>query len=440
MNKRDSADDLNNQIAQVQAQLDALQKKADDPSGSGLSADEQAQYQELVDNLEDLQEQAQQAGAEQRYAALKVKAELPQRTAPLVRTSYKKTEKEVSHAEAMQLYLRSFSADADYSPDAAYKARTHGFSLGNSSVTIPMNYDKLNFKNRTVLTKGGSHSVDDYIQSSYSDKLTEYITYFSPVVGLVASETTADGNLRAYFKVDDTAMIATYLTASSGNETTPTIPDTNITSGSLSMGTFDITTGFQKASFQSLRDSAVSLEDKIAKANANSLARALEDEIINAAGNGTTGVNGLLANDHSVGSVSTANYGMDDLEDLYYSIPQQYRANAIWLVNETTAKLTRQKLKDTVGRSLFDKNAIDGVEWDVMLGKKFVTSQYMPDDVVLFFNPDFYQLRLVQGQLFQVFKERFAPHTAWMGIMSFGGAWLGPTGASGAIQSLTITS
>jgi HK97 family phage major capsid protein len=237
-------------------------------------------------------------------------------------------------------------------------------------------------------------------------------------------------------------MISTYLTASGGTESSPTINETNIATAAVDLACFDITSGYQKVSFQELRDAhaSVNLVDKIAKANSNSHARKIENDIINGTGNGTTGVQGLMAVDNALPSVASASFGLDDLEDLYYSVPQQYRGPACWLVNDATAKVLRQELKDTTGRSLFDRNVVDGVEWDTMLGKRFYVSEYMDDDVILFFNPEFYMLRTVEGQIFQQFTEKFFPHSAWAGIMSFGGAWLGPTGANGAIHSLTITS
>lgn len=431
---RATLEEIQSQIQAVQSELDQLQAKAD---STGLTADEQARFEELVTQLEDLKNQEAQASAQQRYAAIKLRDAEPVRPAPKVAASYRK--QEPTHAEAFAAYLRGFSMGGADALDHE-KARAHGFIPGNPHARLNVTYDKLNFKNRTVMSKGGVGSGKEFIPQTYSDLVTEYLTYFSPILGVLGSETTSDGNSRTYFKVDDTAMESSYITASGGSEVNPTIPETNIVSASVDINTFSITSGFQKVSYQALRDSAVNLENQIAKANANSHARRLEDDVINAAGNGTTGVQGLLAVDNSIGSVSSANYGIDDLESLYYSVPQQYRQNAVWLVNESTAALTRAKLKDDVGRSLFDRNVIDNVEWDTMLGKRFYTSQYMPDDLILFFAPEFYMLRLVSGQIFQVLRERFAPHVAWMGLMDFGGAWLGPTGSGGAIHSLSITS
>lgn len=435
MKQRATAEEIQNQIAALMAEADQLNAKAQSPEG--LTAEEQARLDEVVAQLEQLQADLAAAQTEQRLAAVKERVNQPTRPAPRIPAIYR-SERKATQAEGLQLWLRSQFGEAALTAEEHYKARTSGFQLGSSQARVPVKYDRLNWKARTVLTKGGTNAVDDYIPQTYSDKVVEYMLYASPFIGTLATDSTTDGNLRTYFKLDDTALKSTYLTASGGTESSPTIPETNITSGSVDIGCFDITSGFQKVSFQALRDSAVSLEDKIAKANGNSHARKIEDEVINATGNGTTGVQGLFAVDNALTAVSE--FDADALEDLYHAVPQQYRGPCVWLCNSAVAKDLRKNLKDDNGRSLFDKNIVDAVEFDTLLGKRFFISDYMPDDYMLFFNPEFYQLRMVEGQIFEVLHERFAPHKCWYGIMSFGGAWLGPTGASGAIHSLTLTS
>jgi HK97 family phage major capsid protein len=418
-------------------EAEALQAKAS--SETGITPEEQAQLDSILTQIEELQAQLAAAESEVRMAALKAQRNAPTRSAPRVITT-SRTQPNPSHsfADGLRYWLLSHTPEADMSGNAVFRSREAGFQLGAKSAKVPCNFRGLNFKQRTVLSKGGAASGAEWVPQTYSDKVVEYLTYFSPVIGVLGSETTPDGNLRTYFKIDDTSMKSAYITASGGSETNPTIAETNVVSASVDIGTFDITSGYQKVSFQELRDASASvgLVDKIAKANSNSHARKIEDEILNATGNGTTGVQGLLSVDNALDAVEE--FDMDALEELYYSIPMQYREPALFLCNDAVAKSLRQTLKDTTGRSLFDRNAIDGVEWDTLLGKRFYISQYMPDDTILFFNPDFYMLRMVDGQIFQMFTEKFFPHSAWAGIMSFGGAWLGPTGASGAIHSLSI--
>lgn len=430
---RATLEEIQSQITSVQAELDQLQAKAD---SEGLSPEETAHYDELVTQLEGLKNDEAAAQASQRYAAIKLKDAQPTRPAPKVWATAK-SENKSNPREALGLWVRHhLDSKMKLTPEEQYKVAAAGFSLTSDTVTLPTNYNSLNYKNRTVLSKGGANTGADWIYTTQSPLVTEYLTMFSPILGLLKSETTSDGNNRDYYKIDDTAMEASYF----DSETAPTISETNMVSSKVTICAKDIQTGFQKVTWQELRDSAINIEQKITQADANSKARKIEKEFFQATGNGSTGVQGILAVDNSVGSASASAFDQDDLEELYYSIPPQYRANAVFAYSDDTARVLRRQLKDDVDRSLFDKNIVDGVEWDVLLGKRAIVSAYMPDDLILFFVPEHYMLRMVEGQQFQVFTERFAPHKGFLGYMSFGGAWLGPTGSTGTCQSFTLTS
>ncbi|MBP3957419.1 phage major capsid protein [Gemmata sp. G18] len=435
---RSSAEEIQGSIDSLMAEADALQAK------ETLSPEEQSHLDEVLSQIEQLQSDLAAAQSSQRLLAAKNRMQQPTRPAPKVAATPKRNDRD-EFSEGLRLWMLSRTAEPDHSSEAHFRTREAGFMLGSGSAKIKCDYRGLNFKQRTILTKGGSGSGAEWIYKSYSDHVTEYLTYFSPFVGTLATETTGDGNARDYFRIDDTGLKSTYLTASAGTDSNPTIPDTNIASAAVTINTFDLTSGYQKISYQELRDAhaAVGIVEKIAKANSNSHARKLEDEILNASGNGSTGVQGLFAVDNVLTPVTSSNFNSDAqsyLEDMYFRIPMQYRQNAMWLYNDVTAKRLRKYLKDADKRSLFDKNIVDGVEWDTLLGKRAYVSQYMADDVILFFVPDFYMLRMVEGQRFDTLVEKYHPHTAYCGLMSFGGAWLGPTGASGAVHSLTITS
>lgn len=427
---RATPEEIQQQIAALTAEADQLQAKADGPDG--LTPEEQARLEEIVAQIEQLQADLQAASTEQRFKAVKERMQQPTRPAPKFDHKVYATPK-ASVGEALSLFLRSRSPDADLSPEAVYKARSLGVNLGRDGVKLPINYRGLNLKNRTIMSKGGVGSGAEFVWQSYSDKVVEYLTYSSPLLGLLGSETTGDGNNRTYFKIDDTAMESAYTTASAGTETNPTIPETNLVTANKVIGCFDITSGYQKVSFNELRDSYVNLEDKIARANSNSHARKMEREVLSASGNGSTGVQGIESVATPLTSVDA--WDAEALEALYFSVPAQYRADCIFVANGDTYASLYSALKTTTGESLFGKLMQDSIEYDVLLGKKFVQSDYVTDDKVLFFNPSYYMLRLVEGQIFQQFTERFFPNVAWAGIMTFGGAWLGP---SEACKSLSL--
>lgn len=421
--------ELQQQRGAISAKMRELVDKAE-KENRDMSQDEEGEWESLRTQFDNLLKEIKKT--ERKETVELAEAELKQSAGRKVRPGTIATYDTVNEAEALQLWLRSHSQQPDLSQDAHYKAGLAGFHLGQRNITVPCNYDNLHYSKR-IVSKINSGNGAELVYKTYSQRVTEYLTYFSPVLSVLASETTSDGNLRTYFTIDDTALESAYLTASGGTEESPTIPDNDIATASLDIGCFDITSGYQKVSFQALRDSAVSLQDKVARASAHAHARKLEREVITATGNGTTGVQGLMAADTALTPVAA--FDQDALESLYSSVPTQYRADAVWLAHNDTYDALRIALRDDVNRSLFDKNISEGVEYDTLMGKKFFQSSFMPADTILFFNPSFYMLRLVADQRFQVLVEKFAPHTAWLGIMSFGGAWLGPTSA---IKSLAL--
>lgn len=426
---RATAEEIQAQIATLMAEADGLKQKAD---AEGLSPEETARLEEIVSQIEALQVELEAANTEQRMLAAKARMSAPTRPAPKFSPKVYATPK-ASFAEGFSLWAMSRSAEGDNSQEAAYKARQAGFNLGAQSVKVPANWNKLAFKNRTIMSKGGVGSGAELVYQTYSDKVVEYLTLTSPLLGLLASETTNDGNKRTYFRLDDTAMEATYTSDSGGTETNPTIPETNISTGNVIISCFDLTSGVQKISFNELRDSAIPLEDKIAKASANSFARKMERDVLSATGNGETAVQGI--SQVATALTNVASWDIAALERLYFRFPAQYRANAVFVVNPDAHGDLYTALKNDVGDSYFGKTIDQGVEWDTLMGKKVIVSRFVPDNTVYMFDPSMYQLRLVEGQVFQRFDERYWPNIGWGSVLSFGGAWIGDPSACLSLEA-----
>lgn len=417
-------------IAKVLADIDALKEKS---AGSDMPEEDVKALEDLAASLEGLNKEKKQVAAEDKIEVARMVANEPRRPLPATpRASPYAGTRPVSAGEGFGLWLGATGPDAELTQETHNRARTAGFNLSSSAAKVKVDLGTLNRKaravQRTILSKGGAGTGAEYVWQGYSDKVVEYLTYFSPILGLVDSETTSDGNKRTYFIVDDTAMESAYITASSGTETNPTIPAANLVTANKVISTFDITSGVQQVSFQELRDSYVKLEDKVAKANSNSHARKLEREIFTAAGNGSTGVEGIM----QAGTAATpvAAWTQDALLDLLTSIPAQYRKDAVFASDDATRNAVNVALRDDIERSLFDRSIEDDQEFDTLFGHKWIVSEYITDDYVLCFVPGFYKLRLVSEQLFQRFDERYWPMIGWAGMMSFGGAWVGPATAN----------
>ena len=107
---------------------------------------------------------------------------------------------------------------------------------------------------------------------------------------------------------------------------------------------------------------------------ARRIGKAEENAFIN--GNGVKTPIGILDDDNGaktgVISESSSAITYDELISLYFSLDKDYRSNAIWVMNDKTALQVR-KLKDEDGNLLWNKDK------DMIMGKKVVISNYMPD-------------------------------------------------------------
>jgi HK97 family phage major capsid protein len=440
-----SVREVTDERGRLLAEAEGLQARS--RSGEQLNPDDEAHLDQLLDRIEACNRELPISQREERLAQERAASATPARPAPQFTPSQRAARPAAngddSFADAMRTWFRSLSDEPDPRPDASYRAAQHGFRTGATSVRIPcdfggtLNRKKRAMQKRTVFSTGGAGSGADYIPHTYSQKVTEYLTYFSPLVGLVDSEVTADGNKRDYFIVDDTALISTYITASGGTEVAPTIPEKNVASGAKTLDVFDITSGYHKLTRQVLRDSAITLVDKVTKAIGNSHARLIEKDMILGTGDGETAIEGLIEVATPFGS-PVDDFDADLFEAVYFAVPQQYRDGCIWLMSDSSMAQARKRLKGTDGHSLFDWTMEDGARILTLLGAPVYTSSWMPafdDDEtpVLFFNPMFYMLRLVTDQTLDVLRELFHPHIAYAGGMAFGGGWLGPAEAIQAI-------
>ncbi|MBP7073582.1 MAG: phage major capsid protein [Clostridia bacterium] len=97
--------------------------------------------------------------------------------------------------------------------------------------------------------------------------------------------------------------------------------------------------------------------------------KAEENALLN--GNGTTQPTGILTADADVTTADNSTISFDEIISLYFSLKDEYRNNAVFIMHDNTAMLLRT-LKDTSGSYLW--NSSD----NTIFGKPVVTSPYMP--------------------------------------------------------------
>ena len=105
--------------------------------------------------------------------------------------------------------------------------------------------------------------------------------------------------------------------------------------------------------YKLLDTAAINIVNYISQLAGRSLASTEESAFV--AGDGSGKPTGIRQATISSAAQAGANLAYDDLVDLYYDVPEQYRANASFLTSPAGMKLIR-KLKDTNGLPVFNVN------------------------------------------------------------------------------------
>ena len=120
-----------------------------------------------------------------------------------------------------------------------------------------------------------------------------------------------------------------------------------------------------------VKDAAFSIENYLTERFAKNFGRAEDNAFINGTGNDEpTGI--LHETEGADVGVTTAAITYDDVIKLYFSVKNEYRKNAVWMMNDRTA-LALRTLKDANGNYIWNHSN------DTILGKKVVISEFMPD-------------------------------------------------------------
>lgn len=187
------------------------------------------------------------------------------------------------------------------------------------------------------------------------------------------------------------------------------IPESDDSFGVVNLGAYKLAT-LIKISEELMNDSFFNIEQYVAKEFARRMGAAEEEAMIT--GSGTSKPTGIL-NSAQVGvtSASSTAITVDEIVDLYHSLREPYRRNAVFITNDSTIKAIR-KLKDGNGTYLWQPSITAGAP-DTILNRPIKTSGYMPaltagNKVMLFGDTKYYWLSDRQGRTFKRLNELFA--------------------------------
>ena len=168
-----------------------------------------------------------------------------------------------------------------------------------------------------------------------------------------------------------------------------------------------------KVSEELLNDSAFDLEKYFQEEFARRIGAKEEEAFI--VGDGSKKPTGILhtSGGAEVGVTAASDKAItaDEVIDLFYSVKAPYRKNAVWVLNDSTVRAIR-KLKDSNGQYLWQPALHEG-DHETLLGKKILTSPYMPEiaagaKVIMFGDLSFYWIGDRQGITFKRLNERYA--------------------------------
>lgn len=114
--------------------------------------------------------------------------------------------------------------------------------------------------------------------------------------------------------------------------------------------------------------------------------------------------------------VTSKSLTYDDVISLYFSVKEEYRSNALWLMNDDTAMALR-KLKDADGNYLWNSNT------DSIFGKRVIISEFMPSaesgkKPIAFGDFSYYWVILKKPVSVRAIKEKFVVYDQ-IGYLAF---------------------
>jgi HK97 family phage major capsid protein len=144
------------------------------------------------------------------------------------------------------------------------------------------------------------------------------------------------------------------------------IPESDDSYGLVTLNAHKLAT-IIKVSDELLNDSVFNLERYIAREFGRRIGTAEEIAFVN--GNGTSKPTGLMGSG-SVGVTANSSNAivMDEIIDLYHSLREPYRRNAVWLTHDATIKAIR-KLKDGGGAIFCGKPSVQVGQPDTILNR-----------------------------------------------------------------------
>lgn len=258
------------------------------------------------------------------------------------------------------------------------------------------------------LTTGDNGAV---IPSSIANKIIKKVHDISPLYQL-ATKYNVKGTLSIpYYDESSSTITMAYATEFKSLESTSgkflSIELKGFLAGALS-----------KIAKSLVNNSQFDIVSEVINIMADSIARWIENELINGTDNKIQGLRGVT---QTVTSAAATALTTDELIDVQEEVPDVYQANAIWIMNRSTRKAIR-KLKNSDGDYILNKDP--NSKWGYTLfGKDIYTTENMPSiaaskTVIYYGDMSGLAVKLSEDVNIEILREKFAEQHA-LGVIAW---------------------
>ena len=258
------------------------------------------------------------------------------------------------------------------------------------------------------LTTGDNGAV---IPSSIANKIIKKVHDISPLYQL-ATKYNVKGTLSIpYYDESSSTITMAYATEFKSLESTSgkflSIELKGFLAGALS-----------KIAKSLVNNSQFDIVSEVINIMADSIARWIENELINGTDDKIQGLRGVT---QTVTSAAATALTADELIDVQEEVPDVYQADAIWIMNRSTRKAIR-KLKNSDGDYILNKDP--NSKWGYTLfGKDIYTTENMPSiaaskTVIYYGDMSGLAVKLSEDVNIEILREKFAEQHA-LGVIAW---------------------
>ena len=252
------------------------------------------------------------------------------------------------------------------------------------------------------------------VPDSFSGQVERAMLAFGGVRAVASSFRTTGGNPLPWPTVNDTANQGRTLAENTA------VTTTDATFGSVTFGAYKFSSDVILVPNELLQDSGVNLSDLISSLLAERIARKQNALFTN--GTGASEPQGIVTGSTLGATAASASaITHDELLSFYFSVDAAYRANAKWMMNDTTLAAIA-KIKDADGVPIWQPSLVGGMP-STIIGKEYQVNNDMDEiaasaKAILFGDMSKYRIRDVKDVAIQVLRERYADNdqTAWLGF------------------------